>query len=87
MHLTNWIEQNTTMGMSLELVYNYKIPFLNSVHIFSPVFCPLYMRKYFFKLTIFLKTEKSLMKIYTVKVKGKSFILIHYFKTKKSASF
>ena len=34
MLLTNWIEQNNTMGMSLELVYNYKIPFLNSVHIF-----------------------------------------------------
>ena len=34
MHVTNWIEQNTTMGMSLELVHNYKIPFLNNLHIF-----------------------------------------------------
>ena len=34
MHVTNTIEQNTTMDMSLELVHNYKISFLNSVHIF-----------------------------------------------------
>ena len=26
MHVTNWIEQNTTMDMLLELVHNYKIP-------------------------------------------------------------
>ena len=34
MYVTNWIEQNTMMGMSLELVDNYNIPILNSSQIF-----------------------------------------------------
>ena len=34
MYVTNWIEQNTMMGMLLELIDNYNIPILNSSQIF-----------------------------------------------------
>ena len=34
MYVANWIQNNTTMGMSLELVHNHKIPFLNDSYIF-----------------------------------------------------
>ena len=30
MYVANWIEKNTAMGMSLELVHNHKIAFLNN---------------------------------------------------------
>ena len=53
----------------------------------SPVFCPLYMTKCFFNKQFSSKNEKYLMKIYTVNIKSKTFILIHYFKMNKIGQF